>query len=367
MHNRFLRIVLLAALTTSAVPLSGAQAQSSTDAQVEALVQSLTLEQRVGQLFMVSLYGEELSDTGATFLRTMMPGAVALFSYNGSSPQVFTQTINAWQMVASQIGAKVPLLVAVDQEGGPVTRLTDGFTPMPWGAALGAMPADDARTVGKLSGQELSAVGVNINLAPVVDVRTEANAFMEPRMFGNDAATVGSAATAYVQGLADSGVIAVLKHFPGHGAAGDSHTELPVVSYDIDHINSVELLPFEAGIEAGAEVVMVGHLVYPALDPTPGLPASLSPIIIGEVLRKQLHFDGVVMSDAMDMAAIVDHYSRPVAAVMAIRAGIDIIAAGPHTPISDQLAIRPAVADARKRGRLPSHQSVASRPPRVTL
>src|SRR5258708_11209684 len=231
MHNRFLRIVLLAALTTSAVPLSGAQAKSSPDAQVEALLQSLPLEQRVGQLFMVSLYGEELSDTGTAFLRTMMPGAVALFSYNGSSPQVFTQTINAWQTVASQVGAKVPLLVAVDQEGGPVTRLTDGFTPMPWGAALGAMPADDARTVGKLSGQELSAVGVNINLAPVVDVRTEANAFMEPRMFGNDAATVGSRAAAYVQGLADSGVIPALNHFPAPGPPAATPTQLPLLTY----------------------------------------------------------------------------------------------------------------------------------------
>src|SRR5258708_12669474 len=137
MHNRFLRIVLLAALTTSAVPLSGAQAKSSPDAQVEALLQSLPLEQRVGQLFMVSLYGEELSDTGAAFLRTMMPGAVALFSYNGSSPQVFTQTINAWQSVASQIGAKVPLLVPVDQQVAPLPPLPDASTPIPCAAPLG--------------------------------------------------------------------------------------------------------------------------------------------------------------------------------------------------------------------------------------
>ncbi|MEP7285961.1 MAG: glycoside hydrolase family 3 protein [Chloroflexota bacterium] len=350
----------LASLASLFVLLAGGQgaaityANPSPDSQVNALMQNMTLDQRVGQLFMVSLYGEELSTTGQNFLRDMQPGAVAMFSYNGTSPQAINQTINAWQKVSTQTGAQIPLLVAIDQEGGTVIRLTDGFTQLPWGGALAAMPSDDAQTVGKIAGQELSAVGINMNLAPVVDVRTlPDNFFMERRMMGSDPAAIGAAASAYIKGMRENGVIGVLKHFPGHGAAGDSHTMLPVVNYDLDHVNTVELTPFRVGIENGAEAIMVGHLVYPALDPTPGLPASLSPKIVGDVLRKQLGFQGVAITDAMDMAAIVDHFTRPVAAVMAIRAGIDMIATGPHTPIAEQQAMKQAILDAVQRGDLP--------------
>jgi beta-N-acetylhexosaminidase len=175
---------------------------------------------------------------------------------------------------------------------------------------------------------------------------------MDPRMFGNDPDRVGAAADAYIQGMNESGVIGVLKHFPGHGAADDSHVQLPVVNYDVNHINSVELVPYRDAIEDGAEAIMVGHLDYPALDPRPDMPASLSDIIVGNVLRKQLNFNGVAMTDAMDMEAIVDHYTRPVAAVMAINAGIDMIAAGPHTPIADQLAMKQAIIDAVNGGKI---------------
>src|SRR5439155_21744904 len=120
----------------------------------------------------------------------------------------------------------------------------------------------------------------------------------------------------------------------------------------VAQVDAGELAPFRMAIQHGAEVVMVGHLVYPALDPTPGLPASLSPVIINDVLRKQLGFNGMVMTDAMDMGAIADHFTRPVAAVMAIRAGIDMIASGPHMPMSDQLDMKQGILDAVKRGEL---------------
>lgn len=351
MHRTVLKIMVLLALLAGSVQ-TGYAAPASPDSQVEAILRAMPLDQRVGQLFMVSVYGEELSTTGQTFLRSMMPGAVAMFSYNGSSPQAINQTINAWQSEATQTGAKVPLLVAIDYEGGTVVRMTSGFTPLPWGPALGAMPVADAQTVGAIAGQELSAVGFNMNLAPVVDVHTIDNDFMDPRMFGNDADRVGAAADAYIQGMNQSGVIGVLKHFPGHGAAGDSHVQLPIVNYDVDHINSIELVPYRDAIEDGAEAIMVGHLDYPALDPTPDMPASLSETIVGNVLRKQLNFNGVAITDAMDMEAIVNHYTRPVAAVMAIHAGIDMIAAGPHTPIADQLAMKQAIIDAVNSGKL---------------
>ena len=311
----------------------------------------MTLEQRVGQLFMVSVYGKGLAESTSTFLQDMMPGGVAMFTYNGSTPQEMTQTVNAWQSAVTKIGAQVPLLVAIDQEGGTVARLTDGFTPLPWAGALGAMPPDDARKVGQITAEELSAVGINIDLAPVVDVRTEPdNLFIERRTLGTNPEMVGMAAAAFVQGMQDQHVIGTLKHFPGHGPAGDSHTSLPVVTYDRARVESEELVPFLMGIKGGAEVVMVGHLVYPALDPTPGLPASLSSVIIQDVLRKQLGFDGVVMSDAVDMGAITEHFDRPTSAVMAIKAGIDMIATGPNMPMTEQQVMKYAIIDAVKRG-----------------
>jgi beta-N-acetylhexosaminidase len=347
-----MRVAILVVLACALIAPGSAFARPALDAQVDSILASMPLDQRVGQLFMVSVYGKGLPEASNAFLRDMMPGAVALFDYNGAVPQEFTQTVNAWQTVAIQIGAHVPLIVAIDQEGGPVTRLTQGFTPLPWGGALGAMPSEDARKVGQIAAEELRAIGVSMNLAPVADVRVPEGVFIERRTFGHDPSTVSAAVSAYAQGLQERGVIAVLKHFPGHGPAGDSHGVLPVVNYKRDHVDSVELAPFRAAIQNGAEVVMVGHLVYPALDPTPGLPASLSPVIVGDMLRKQLGFDGVVMTDAMDMAAIVDHFTRPVAAVMAIRAGVDMIASGPHTPMSDQQAMKRAVLDAVKRGDL---------------
>jgi beta-N-acetylhexosaminidase len=347
-----MRIGIALLLAAAIIAPGSANARPALDAQVDSIMASMTLDERVGQLFMVSIFGQGLPEASGVFLRDMMPGAVALFNYNGTTPADFTQTINAWQTVAIQVGGRVPLLVAIDQEGGPVTRLTNGFTALPWGAALGAMPPEDARKVGQIAAEELRAIGVTMNLAPVVDVRVPDGPFIERRTLGHDPLAVGTAASAYVQGLQDRGVIGVLKHFPGHGPAGDSHSILPTVNYPLDHVNSVELAPFRIAIQNGAEVVMVGHLVYPALDPTPGLPASLSPVIINDILRTQLGFDGLIMTDAMDMGAIADHFTRPVAAAMAIRAGIDMIASGPHMPMSDQLGMKQGILDAVKRGDL---------------
>ncbi len=342
---------LLILLLTFALVMPGQLTRLAADDRVTMILQSMPLEQRVGQLFMVSVYGKGLAETTSAFLQDMTPGGVAMFTYNGSTPQEMTQTINAWQSAVSKIGAQVPLLVAIDQEGGTVARLTDGFTPLPWGGALGAMPPEDARKVGQMAAEELGAVGINVNLAPVVDVRTEPNnLFIERRALGTNPEMVGMAASAFVQGMQDRNVIGTLKHFPGHGPAGDSHTTLPVVTYDRARVESEELVPFLMGIKGGAEVVMVGHLVYPALDPTPGLPASLSPVIIQDVLRKQLGFDGVVMTDAIDMGAITDHFDRPTSAVMAIKAGVDMIATGPNMPMAEQQVMKQAILDAVKRG-----------------
>ncbi|MCC7209779.1 MAG: glycoside hydrolase family 3 protein [Anaerolineae bacterium] len=353
--RRGIACVLVALFVCTAFTPIRAQDHGDPGPLVERLLAAMTLEERVGQMFMVSITGEGLTETGAAFLREMTPGAVAMFASNGVTPGPVVRTINAWQRVASQSGADVPLIIAIDHEGGPVTRLADGFTALPWGPALGAMPTERAKQVGEMAATELKAVGIRMNLAPVADVRTPGPnggpSFMERRAFGPDPARVAGAVAAYVQGLQGAGVIAALKHFPGHGSAGDSHRFLPTVESDRETLDAVDLAPFKAGIEAGADVVMVAHLIVPALDPSE-TPASLSAPIIQDVLRGELGFEGVVMTDAMDMAALTGFAAPERAAVLAVQAGIDLLATGPHFALSTQLAMRNAVLEAVAAGQI---------------
>jgi beta-N-acetylhexosaminidase len=358
-RRRFVCVFTLVALLM-ALPQTY-QAADDTD-RIAQLLANMTLEQRVGQLFMVSLYGANLNDSSRKFLREMAPGAVAAFTSNGTDPQTITATINAWQSTALEVAPNIPLIIAIDHEGGTVTRLKEGFTALPWGPALGAMPADAAGQVGAMAAAELRAVGITMNLAPVADIRAAGDAptFMEKRAFSPDPELVGSAVAGYIKGLQGGGVIGTLKHFPGHGAATDSHIDLPLLTHTPDEINAIELAPFRAGIAAGADVVMMAHLHIPALDNTPGLPASLSRPIITGLLRETLGYQGVIMTDAMDMGAIVKNFTPPKSAVMAVQAGIDMIATGPHMPLSQQLEMKKAIVAAVRDGQIPAEQIDAS-------
>lgn len=349
--RRLLLSALIILMVNGTLP---AAAQGNLDSQVDGILNKMTFDQKVGQLFMVSFSGVGSSDAVHQFLFAMQPGAIALFSANGTTPYEVTQTVNASQSIAANNGAKVPLIVAIDHEGGTVLRVGYGFTRLPYGAALGAMPPSDARKVGELAAEELSAVGINMNLGPVADVRSNPDIhFMEGRAFGADPELVGEAVSAYLQGVQAHGVIAVLKHFPGHGAAQDSHQALPTVNATRASVEATELVPFRMAIQNGAEGVMVGHLSYPALDPLPNWPATLSPLIIGNLLRNELGFKGVTISDSMDMGAIVKTFTQPRAAVIAIKSGIDIVATGPYTSLNDQLAMKQAVINAVNNGELP--------------
>lgn len=320
---------------------------------IDALLNQMTVEQRVGQLFMVSFFGENLNDKSRAFLETMQPGGLALFSYNGTTPPKVTRFINAAQAHVTAQGGGLPLIIAIDHEGGTVVRLGEGFTALPWGGALSAMPSADAATVGAMAAQELSAVGITMNLAPVADLSTQRGAvFMERRTFGHDPARVGAAIASYVKGIQGGGVAAVLKHFPGHGSAGDSHAFLPTVKLTRDQIEQVELIPFKAGIAAGAEAVMVGHLDVPALDATGKWPATLSRPIVTGLLRERLGFAGLIMTDAMDMRGLSKDLTPGQAALLALDAGIDVLVTGPHMGMQDQLRMRQALLDAVVAGTL---------------
>lgn len=314
----------------------------------------MTLEQRVAQMFMVTLHGQQITEVGSTFLRDWQPGAVVLFTSNIGTPQSMTRLTNAYQQAITSAGG-IPLLISIDQEGGVVQRLTDGFTILP--SPLLVTAAGDAavaQQVGQMVGEELAAVGINMNLAPVADLETNReNPIIFRRSPGSDPYLAGTAAANFALGLQSRGVLATLKHFPGHGETTvDSHAELPVVRLDRERLESVEIEAFRQGIEAGVAAIMVAHISYPALESEENLPASLSHNIITGILRKELGFQGLVLTDAMDMGAIDTQYSYTKAAIMAIQAGVDIISPGPGIGLETQRQMIQGVIDAVRSGEI---------------
>ncbi len=220
-----------------------------------------------------------------------------------------------------------PMLVAADQEGGQLLALGDGPTAFAGNMAIGAVgDVDLAERVGEAIGREARAMGVNVVYAPVMDVATNpANPALGIRSFGDDAAEVGRLGAAMVRGLQRSGVASGIKHFPGLGeAAADTHHGVAVVGGSRERMASVELAPFRAGIEAGARLVMSAHVAAPALADGSMLPATLSRAIMTDVLRSELRFEGVTISDALDMGALAQGAAQAVDIIAAARAGVDL-------------------------------------------
>jgi beta-N-acetylhexosaminidase len=247
--------------------------------------------------------------------------------------------------------AEIPLEVAVDQEPGRrVARLAGIVRAVPPARRLGAMPPDRVYRYGLATGRDLAALGVTVDLAPVLDITGASwNGVIGDRSFGADPATVSRAAVAYLRGLAAGGVAPVGKHFPGHGATTvDSHRRLPVVTGTPARLAARDLVPFQTAIRSGLHAVMVGHLVVRAVDGR--VPATLSPAVIGGLLRGRLGFDGLVVSDALEMGAIAASWPLPVAAERALTAGVDQLILSDHTRVPEVLGqLERAVAA----GRLP--------------
>jgi beta-N-acetylhexosaminidase len=230
--------------------------------------------------------------------------------------------------------AEIPLEVAVDQEPGTrVARLAGIVRGSPSARELGRLPADQVRRYGLATGRDLAALGVTADLAPVLDVTgARWDGVIGDRSFGADPASVSRAAVAFQRGLAAGGVAPVGKHFPGHGATTvDSHRRLPVVDATMARLQARDLAPFRAAIAAGLGAVMVGHLLVRAVDPR--TPATLSPAVVGGLLRERMGFGGLVVSDALEMGAIAGTVPLPVAAERAVTAGVDQLVLSGHTAV----------------------------------
>lgn len=282
----------------------------------------MTLRETVGQLVMIGFEGTTLTPELTDWIQEYRPGGVILFSRNLVDPEQVARLTNALQ--AAALGP--PLFIAIDQEGGRVSRLPQGFTIFPAAATVAACQSPDVvYSAMEVTAKELRAVGINMNMAPVLDVNTNgANPIIGNRAFGETPEAVCTFGVAAIAGLQDHGVIACGKHFPGHGdTTTDSHKVLPVVTASKERLYSTELIPFQHAIDHGLRSIMTAHVQYPALDNR--FPATLSRIILTDLLRTELGFGGVTITDDLEMNAILDHGSVGEAALQSLQAGADLL------------------------------------------
>jgi beta-N-acetylhexosaminidase len=314
-----------------------------------------------GLHFLIGLQkSPRLTEHDRRLLTELRPAGVVLFRDNFDHAAPYEQWLETLAQQLAEVRRCVgrdELLVCIDHEGGAVLR-----TPAPLTAfAAAARWSGEARRVGAAMGRELRSLGVNVDFAPVADIHLQPdNPIIGQRAFGSDAVTVRKAAVEFLRGLESEGVLGCAKHFPGHGATvSDSHLELPVLETDLDTLRRRELQPFAALVEHGVRLVMTAHILFPRIDPD--VPATLSPRLLRGVLRGELGFDGVIVSDDVGMRAVAGRFAAPRAAARALTAGCDLIAICAHLADTGQaLAMARDLAAAWRDGSLPEAELAES-------
>lgn len=304
----------------------------SEDKWVRKTLAKMTLEEKIGQMIgwryngrFVNHDSEYVKDLVELVAKRKIGGLIIF------AGEVY-ETAHLTNYLQQQ--ARIPLLIAADFEWGAAMRI-NGTTLFPPLMALGAANSEElAYQMGRITALEGRAMGIHMTYAPVVDVNINPdNPVISARSLGENPEDVGRLAGAFIKGCQASGMIATAKHFPGHGdTALDSHSLLPTISADLERLEKVEIYPFARAIEAGVQAIMTAHLHIPALDPTPGLPATLSPVILTDLLRKKLGFKGLVVTDSMGMGGITNSYTPQDAALLAVRAGVDMVLLPPDPP-----------------------------------
>jgi len=301
----------------------------------------------LGQLLCCGWRDDEHAERLLTELHV---GGLILFGRNLRPLPALARQLQEWQA-----RAPAPLFVAVDQEGGAVSRFADPGLAFPGQMALGALGCPEtARRVARAIGIQLRAIGFNVDFAPVLDVNANpANPVIGLRSFGDDPERVAALGVAAAAGFAEAGILPVGKHFPGHGdTAVDSHFDLPVQPAGRERLDRVELVPFRAAIAAGIPALMTAHLLFPALDPI--WPATLSPRLLTRLLREELGFDGLLFTDCLEMAGVAAHWSPEERGWRALAAGADVLLVS-HT-WETQRRVLAGVKEALADGRLPSER-----------
>jgi beta-N-acetylhexosaminidase len=357
----------LATTGSTAHPAAHARAQAGAHASAVAsplsradrerlrkLISRMSLEEKVGQLFVMRVYGHSATDpdpadaelnrketgvsSAAELVANYHVGGIIYFTWahNTRDPHQIADLSNGIQRAGLAQPTPVPLLISTDQEHGIVARVGAPATLLPGAMALGAhaSPAD-ARTAARIAGAELAALGIRQNYAPVADVNVNpANPVIGVRSFGADPQAVARLVAAEVRGYQSAGVAATAKHFPGHGdTATDSHSGLPLITHSEEEWERLDAPPFRAAIEAGIDSIMTAHLLFPALDPADD-PATLSRPILTGILRERLGYDGVVVTDSLGMAGVRQKYGDDRVPVLALKAGVDQLLNPPDLPMA---------------------------------
>lgn len=312
------------------------------DLQINKIMKRMSLNEKIGQLFILSVRnsynGTRMLHADAYMkhiIDTYKPGGIIFFTINFETPLQTQELIRETQELSS-----IPLFIAVDEEGGAVARLGNtrrmSVTELPPAAVIGRTGNTDyAVMASKVISSELNALGFNMNMAPVADVNTnKKNPIIGNRTYSGDPLEAGKMVAAVIGAMAEENMISVLKHFPGHGDTNaDTHKGNVILKHNIERLNTVEFVPFKMGIDAGADVVMTAHIQVPEVTDS-NLPATMSPVILQDILRNKLGFQGIIITDAMDMGAIVKYWDADEAAVQAIEAGVDIVLIPADVPLA---------------------------------
>ncbi|MFE9828761.1 glycoside hydrolase family 3 protein [Streptomyces halstedii] len=352
MHHRTSRRTLLAATAATAaaaatgvvaVPGTAQASGTSTDSRLKRLIARMSLEEKVGQLFVMRVYGHSATApdqadidanldeigvrTAAELIARYHVGGIIYFTWahNTRDPHQIADLSNGIQRAALAQPTPLPLLISTDQEHGIVCRVGEPATLMPGAMALGAGGSrSDARTAARIAGAELAALGINQNYAPDADVNVNpANPVIGVRSFGSDPQSVAGLVAAQVKGYQSAHVASTAKHFPGHGdTSTDSHTGLPSIQHTREQWAELDAPPFRAAVAAGIDSIMTAHIVVPALDPSED-PATLSRPILTGILREELGYDGVVVTDSLGMEGVRTKYGDERVPVLALQAGVD--------------------------------------------
>ncbi|MEU8737771.1 glycoside hydrolase family 3 protein [Streptomyces halstedii] len=352
MHHRTSRRTLLAATAATAaaaatgvvaVPGTAQASGTSTDSRLKRLIARMSLEEKVGQLFVMRVYGHSATApdqadidanldeigvrTAAELIARYHVGGIIYFTWahNTRDPHQIADLSNGIQRAALAQPTPLPLLISTDQEHGIVCRVGEPATLMPGAMALGAGGSrSDARTAARIAGAELAALGINQNYAPDADVNVNpANPVIGVRSFGSDPQSVAGLVAAQVKGYQSAQVASTAKHFPGHGdTSTDSHTGLPSIQHTREQWAELDAPPFRAAVAAGIDSIMTAHIVVPALDPSED-PATLSRPILTGILREELGYDGVVVTDSLGMEGVRTKYGDERVPVLALQAGVD--------------------------------------------
>ncbi|WP_442262013.1 beta-N-acetylhexosaminidase [Tissierella sp.] len=287
-------------------------------------IKSMTLKEKIGQLLIVGFEGTTINEDIKKYINDYKVGGVIFFSRNIKNIDQSIKLINDIKIQNKK--NNIPLFISIDEEGGRVSRLPSEFKRLPSAKIIGDIDKKEVSfEYGKIIGERLDKLGFNLDFAPVLDINSNLNnPVIGDRAFGNKTEVVTRNGIATMKGLKDKGIIAGIKHFPGHGDTEiDSHKDLPIIDKDIKALKELELVPFKNAIEEGADMIMIGHILYKDIDES--YPATMSKTIIEEILRNELSFEGVVISDDMTMGAVLKNYSLEDASVKYLNSGGDIL------------------------------------------